>query len=59
VLGVEPVIADPLLEERSADFELRELIDVVQPHVEWAQTVSRIDRGTFPRCTAASPERSR
>ena len=39
VLGVEPVVNTPLLEERSADFELRELIDAVRPHVEWAQTV--------------------
>ncbi len=39
VLGVMPVIADPLLEERAADVDLRELIDLVRPQVEWSETV--------------------
>ena len=39
VLGVEPVYAAPLLEERSVDAEVRELHDVVLPHVEWAEAV--------------------
>lgn len=39
VLGVAPIIADPLLEERAADIQLRELIDEIRPHVEWSDTV--------------------
>ncbi len=39
VLGVEPVVPAPMLEESSVDAEVRELHDVVLPHVEWAETV--------------------
>jgi LmbE family N-acetylglucosaminyl deacetylase len=39
VVGVEPVYADPLLEESSADYDVRSLHEVVLPHVEWADTV--------------------
>jgi LmbE family N-acetylglucosaminyl deacetylase len=39
VLGVTPVVGEPLLEERSADSDVRELLDAVQPHVEWSDTV--------------------
>jgi len=39
VLGVEPVVPAPMLEERSVDLEVRELHDVILPHVEWAETV--------------------
>jgi LmbE family N-acetylglucosaminyl deacetylase len=39
VLGTTPVVGDPLLEERSADAEIRDLHDVVLPTVEWADTV--------------------
>ena len=34
VVGVEPVYADPLLEESSADYDVRSLHEVVLPHVE-------------------------
>lgn len=39
IIGFEPVMAVPLLEERDADHDVRLLHDVVLPHVEWADTV--------------------
>jgi LmbE family N-acetylglucosaminyl deacetylase len=39
VLGVTPVMADPLLEERAADSDVRDLLDLIRPHVEWSETV--------------------
>ncbi|CAA9328449.1 MAG: hypothetical protein AVDCRST_MAG34-112 [uncultured Nocardioidaceae bacterium] len=39
VIGFEPVVSQPMVEERVADAGVRELHDVVLPHVEWADTV--------------------
>jgi len=39
VLGVTPELVDPLLEERAVDSEVRDLLDVIRPRVEWADTV--------------------
>jgi LmbE family N-acetylglucosaminyl deacetylase len=39
ILGVESVVLEPLLEERSVDLEVRELHDILLPHVQWAETI--------------------
>jgi LmbE family N-acetylglucosaminyl deacetylase len=39
VIGFEPVLCAPLIEERDADAEVRDLHEAVLPYVEWAETV--------------------
>lgn len=39
VIGFKPVVCAPLLRERDADAEVRDLHEAVLPHVEWAETV--------------------
>jgi LmbE family N-acetylglucosaminyl deacetylase len=39
IIGFNPVVCAPLLEERDADADVRDLHETVLPHVEWAETV--------------------